>query len=92
MSPTDATCSPAALHSRSRPRCSRRPRVWWWTTLGNFGAMTLYLWHIPALLGIHLLFDEVGLPRYPGQAHFAAISIAQLLPDLASRKPWRCLG
>jgi hypothetical protein len=60
-------------------RWAQRPRVWWWTTLANSGAMTLYLWHIPALLGIHLLFDELGLPRYPGQPHFAAISIAQLL-------------
>ncbi|OBI47451.1 acyltransferase [Mycobacterium kyorinense] len=60
-------------------RWARRPRVWWWTALGNSGAMTLYLWHIPALLGIHLLFDELSLPRYPGQPHFAIISIAQLL-------------
>jgi fucose 4-O-acetylase-like acetyltransferase len=60
-------------------RWARRPRVWWWTALGNSGAMTLYLWHIPALLGIHLLFDELGAPRYPGQPHFAAISIAQVL-------------
>lgn len=60
-------------------RWAQRPRVWWWTALGNSGAMTLYLWHIPALLGIHLLFDELGLPRYPGQPGFAAISIAQLL-------------
>jgi fucose 4-O-acetylase-like acetyltransferase len=60
-------------------RWAGRPRVWWWTALGNSGAMTLYLWHIPALLGIHLLFDELGAPRYPGQPHFAMISAAQLL-------------
>ena len=40
--------------------------------------MTLYLWHIPALLGVHLAFDLLGLPRYPGQPHFVALSIAQL--------------
>jgi len=60
-------------------RWARRPRVWWWTVLGNSGAMTLYLWHIPALLGIHLLFDELGWPRYPGQPGFATVSVAQLL-------------
>jgi hypothetical protein len=60
-------------------RWAQRPRVWWWTALGNSGAMTLYLWHIPALLGIHLLFDYLGLPRYPGQQHFVMVSIAQLL-------------
>jgi fucose 4-O-acetylase-like acetyltransferase len=60
-------------------RWARRPRVWWWTALGNSGAMTLYLWHIPALLGIHLLFDELGMPRYPGRPGFAVISIAQVL-------------
>lgn len=59
-------------------RWAGRPRVWWWTALGNSGAMTLYLWHIPALLGIHLLFDELGAPRYPGQPHFVMISVAQL--------------
>ena len=41
--------------------------------------MTLYLWHIPALLGIHLLFDELGMPRYPGQPGFAVISVTQIL-------------
>jgi fucose 4-O-acetylase-like acetyltransferase len=60
-------------------RWAGRPRVWWWTALGNSGAMTLYLWHIPALLGIHLLFDELGAPRYPGQPHFTTISAAQLI-------------
>lgn len=60
-------------------RWARRPRVWWLTVIGNSGAMTLYLWHMPALLGIHLLFDVTGHPRYPGQADFLAISVAQLL-------------
>lgn len=58
---------------------AQRPRVWWLTSIGNSGAMTLYLWHIPALLGVHLLFDGLGLPRYPGQPHFVALSVVQLL-------------
>ncbi len=60
-------------------RWALRPRVWWLTVIGNSGAMTLYLWHMPALLGIHLLFDVTRHPRYPGQADFLAISVAQLL-------------
>lgn len=59
-------------------RWAQRPRVWWWAAIGNSGAMTLYLWHIPALLGVHLAFDVIGLPRHPGQPHFIVLSIAQL--------------
>lgn len=59
-------------------RWAQRPRVWWWTAIGNSGAMTLYLWHMPALLGVHLLFDGFGRPRYPGRPDFLAISLEQL--------------
>ncbi len=50
-------------------RWAQRPRVWWLTVIGNTGAMTLYLWHIPALLGMHLVFDSLGWFRFPGQPH-----------------------
>ncbi|OBF85844.1 acyltransferase [Mycobacterium sp. 852002-51163_SCH5372311] len=60
-------------------RWAQRPRVWWCTAIGNSGAMTLYLWHMPALLGVHLLFDGFGRPRYPGRPDFLGISIEQLL-------------
>lgn len=59
-------------------RWARRPRVWWLTAIGNTGAMTLYLWHMPALLGVQLLFDIAGHPRYPGQPGFLTISVQQL--------------
>jgi hypothetical protein len=60
-------------------RWARRPRVWWLTALGNSGAMTLYLWHIPLLLGMHLIFDYLGYPRYEaGGAGFVALSVVQL--------------
>jgi hypothetical protein len=59
-------------------RWAQRPRVWWLAAIGNSGAMTLYLWHMPALLGIHLLFDTAGHPRYPGRPDFLMISLAQL--------------
>ena len=46
----------------------------------NSGAMTLYLWHIPPLLAMHLVFDYLGYPRFdlspPG---FIALSVVQLL-------------
>ena len=60
-------------------RWAQRPRVWWWAAIGNSGAMTLYLWHMPVLLGVHLIFDCLGHARYPGQPHFVLISVAQLL-------------
>ncbi|MDT5325947.1 MAG: hypothetical protein QOF25_3099 [Mycobacterium sp.] len=60
-------------------RWARRPRLWRIAVIGNTGAMTLYLWHMPALLGVHLVFDYLGLPRYPGQPHFLMLSIAQMV-------------
>ncbi|OOK75742.1 acyltransferase family protein [Mycobacterium kansasii] len=60
-------------------RWARRPRVWWLTAIGNTGAMTLYLWHMPVLLAVQLLFDTAGHPRYPGQPGFLTTSVQQLL-------------
>ncbi len=60
-------------------RWAQRPRVWWATAIGNSGAMTLYLWHMPVLLGTHLAFDYLGSARYPGEHHFVAVSVLQLL-------------
>ncbi|RUP06874.1 MAG: acyltransferase [Mycobacterium sp.] len=59
-------------------RWARRPRVWWFTAIGNSGAMTLYLWHMPALLAVHVLFDSFGHPRYPGRPDFLAVTFEQL--------------
>lgn len=58
-------------------RWARRPRVWWLTAIGNSGAMTLYLWHMPILLLMHLVFDHLGLPRYPGQPNMVVLSVIQ---------------
>jgi Acyltransferase family len=60
-------------------RWAQRPRVWWLTAIGNSGAMTLYLWHIPALLATHLVFDYLGYPRFdPASPSFVVLSVAQL--------------
>lgn len=64
-------------------RWAQRPRVWWCTAIGNTGAMTLYLWHIPVLLGVHLAFDYLGFARYPGQHDFLAVSVVQVLIVIA---------
>jgi hypothetical protein len=45
-------------------RWAQRPRVWRLAAIGNSGAMTLYLWHIPPLLAMHLVFDYLGHPRF----------------------------
>lgn len=61
-------------------RWARRPRVWWLTAIGNTGAMTLYLWHMPALLMMHLAFDYLGYPRFdPAAPSFVALSVLQVL-------------
>jgi hypothetical protein len=73
-------CAFAIAASPAIARWARRPRVWWLAAIGNSGAMTLYLWHIPPLLAMHLLFDYLGYPRYePGAPGFVALSILQLL-------------
>lgn len=69
----------SALAIAAAPRIARwaqRPRVWWLTAIGDSGAMTLYLWHMPVLPRVHLLFDTSGR-RQPGQQGFLTISIEQ---------------
>jgi hypothetical protein len=61
-------------------RLAQRPRVWRLAAIGNSGAMTLYLWHIPPLLAMHLVFDYLGHPRFdPSSPGFIALSVVQLL-------------
>jgi hypothetical protein len=73
-------CAFAIAAAPAIAQWARRPRVWWLTAIGNSGAMTLYLWHIPALLFMHLVFDYLGYPRFDaGAAGFIALSILQLI-------------
>ncbi len=54
--------------------------MWWLAAIGNSGAMTLYLWHIPPLLAMHLVFDYLGYPRFdPSAPGFFALVVVQLL-------------
>jgi hypothetical protein len=45
-------------------RWAARPRVWHVVTVGNGGAMTLYLWHIPAIAVAMFSLHAVGLDAY----------------------------
>jgi Acyltransferase family len=48
-------CAFAIAAAPAIARWAQRPRVWWLAAIGNSGAMTLYLWHIPPLLAMHLV-------------------------------------
>ncbi len=45
-------------------RWADRPRVWRVVAVGNGGAMTLYLWHIPAIAVAAFSLHAVGLDAY----------------------------
>jgi hypothetical protein len=45
-------------------RWAERPRVWHVVAVGNGGAMTLYLWHIPAIGVAAFALHAVGLDAY----------------------------
>ncbi|KUI31964.1 acetyltransferase [Mycobacterium sp. IS-1742] len=52
-------------------RWAARPRVWHVVAVGNAGAMTLYLWHIPAIAISAFSLHAVGLDAYDVDApHF----------------------
>jgi hypothetical protein len=45
-------------------RWAERPRVWHVVAVGNGGAMTLYLWHIPAIAVATFSLHAIGLDAY----------------------------
>lgn len=45
-------------------RWAARPRVWQIVAVGNGGAMTLYLWHIPSIAVAAFALHAVGLDAY----------------------------
>jgi hypothetical protein len=73
-------CAFAIAAAPAIARWAQRPRVWWLAAIGNSGAMTLYLWHIPPLLAMHLVFDYLGHPRFdPSSPGFVVLSVVQLM-------------
>jgi hypothetical protein len=84
-------------------RWAARPRVWQAVAVGNGGAMTLYLWHIPAIAVATFTLNAVGLDAYDVHAQgfwahlalravvFAAVMAVafRLLSPLEHRRlPW----
>jgi hypothetical protein len=51
-------------------RWASRPRVWHVVAVGNGGAMTLYLWHIPAIAVATFALNAVGLDAYDVDAPY----------------------
>ncbi|MDR3068471.1 MAG: acyltransferase, partial [Cellulomonas sp.] len=46
-------------------------RVWWFVAIGNRGAMTLYLWHLVALIVVFAVSHQLGYDRHStDQPHF----------------------
>ena len=45
-------------------RWAERPHIWYVVAVGNGGAMTLYLWHIPAIAVATFALHAVGLDAY----------------------------
>jgi hypothetical protein len=84
-------------------RWAARPRVWYAVAVGNGGAMTLYLWHIPAIAIAAFALNALGVDAYDVHAQgfwahlalravvFAAVMAVafRLLAPLEHRRlPW----
>lgn len=81
-------CAGAITMRRFLAVVADRPRVWWWVVLGNRGAMTLYLWHLPVLAAIIGLCAAAGIDRADvGAASFPMIVGAQTVLLLAGMVP-----
>lgn len=50
--------------ARAIQRWAGSPRVWYVVAVGNGGAMTLYLWHIPAIAVATFALHAIGLDAY----------------------------
>src|ERR1700682_5070693 len=73
-------CAFAIAAAPAIARWAQGARAWWLAAIGNSGAMTLYLWHIPPLLAVHLVFDYLGHPRFdPSSPGFVVLSVVQLM-------------
>lgn len=65
-------------------RWARGARVWWLVAVGNRGVMTLYLWHLPALIIVAGVSHVIGQDRsFPGQSGFVQLLLLQMIVFLA---------
>ncbi|MEI8083908.1 MAG: acyltransferase, partial [Actinomycetes bacterium] len=61
-------------------RLASNARVWWFVAVGNSGAMTLYLWHLPALLVVFGVSHMLGHDRSDmAQPGFWLLVIVQMV-------------
>lgn len=74
---TIVVCALAIALRAPLARLVARPRVWWWVVLGNRGAMTLYLWHLPVLGAIIGTGLACGIDRDPAAGTFWLVAGAQ---------------
>jgi len=61
-------------------RLAANARVWWFVAIGNRGAMTLYLWHLVALIVVFAVSHVLGYDRTsPSQPNFWWLVVAQVV-------------
>lgn len=80
-------CALAIAFGGALTRLAARPRLWWWVILGNRGAMTLYLWHLPVLGMIIGLGLVAGVERDTASAMFPLVVGVQTATLLALMVP-----
>jgi hypothetical protein len=64
-------------------KVANTPRVWRFTLFTNLSAMTIYLWHLPLIMGTHLLLNLIGIKfsiRYSSPDFY--IAATQYIPQL----------
>lgn len=84
---TIVLCAFAIAAARGLARLVARPRIWWWVVLGNRGAMTLYLWHLPTLALIVATGMGLGYERTPDAPDYGWIVAGQTVLLLLAMVP-----
>jgi surface polysaccharide O-acyltransferase-like enzyme len=75
-------------------RWAARPRVWHVVAVGNGGAMTLYLWHIPAIAVATFSLHAIGLDAYDVEApwFWAVLALRALVFAVVMAMAFRLLA
>ena len=84
---TVVLCAFAIVLRTPLARVVAHTRVWWWVVLGNRGAMTLYLWHLPVLGAIIGVAHLCGFTRDPQSALFWPTVLVTTMLLLAAMVP-----
>ncbi len=59
---------------------AQKPKIWRFTISTNLSAMSIYLWHLPILMGIHSLLNALGFRLHaPTSDSFSAWYFVELL-------------